>query len=107
MRFSAIFLQLGVSSVLGQQLTKPAAWPNLDQFRDMLNVLPRQSTHFTAPITPGEITKGCRDRVLLDGRDPTKFHSHIVIYGDVSARINRCPLGNKLIPAVPGPLGCL
>ncbi|KAH6697169.1 hypothetical protein F5X68DRAFT_272189 [Plectosphaerella plurivora] len=80
MRFST--LALVASSVLGQELSKPAAWPNLDVFRPMLNLIPRQALHEIVALPAGQITKGCRDRVLLDGRDPTKFSAYMIIYGD-------------------------
>lgn len=77
-------IQLALASLaLSQQINKPAAWPNLDQFGPALNTLPR-TTYTISPWVNGYISQGCRDRVVLDGRDPTSFKSFTVSMGDVS-----------------------
>jgi hypothetical protein len=76
--------QLAMASLaLSQQINKPAAWPNLDQFGPTLNTLPR-TTYTISPWVNGYISQGCRDRIVLDGRDPTRFKSFTVSMGDVS-----------------------
>lgn len=52
-------LQLGLASVavFGQEISKPAAFPNLDQFGLTLNALPRTSTSISAWIT-NRMSKG-------------------------------------------------
>lgn len=86
MQFSTnllLAIQIGAAAVFGQEISKPAAWPNLDQFGPTLNTLPRTGTRIS-PWVSGNISKGCRDRVILDGRDPTKFKAFTVYMDDVS-----------------------
>jgi hypothetical protein len=83
----ATLTQLALASLaLSQQINKPAAWPNLDHFGPALNTLPR-TTYTISPWVNGYISQGCRDRVMLDGRDPTRFKSFTVSMGDVSATV--------------------
>lgn len=84
-----VAVQLGLTSVtvLGQKLDHPAAWPNLDKFGPALNNLPR-TTYRISPWVSGNIPKGCRDRVLLENKDPTKFKAYTIFMGDVSVEIS-------------------
>ncbi|KAL0932265.1 uncharacterized protein CTRU02_213218 [Colletotrichum truncatum] len=78
---AALQLTLASVAVLGQEISKPAAWPNLDQFAPTLGTLTRTSTRIS-PWVSGNISRGCRDRVLLDKRDPTKFKAYTIYMGD-------------------------
>ena len=64
-------------------------WSNLDFIAGSLGTLPAPSVKVSA-WTSGNMSKGCRDRALADGKDPTTMKQYTVTLGDVSTR---CILG--------------
>ncbi|KAH8884136.1 hypothetical protein GQ53DRAFT_811071 [Thozetella sp. PMI_491] len=84
MRYSNVALPVGMlASNVAALLAHPALWPNLDFIAPTLGTLPATSVSISQ-WGSNEMSKGCRDRVVADGKSPTNFKQYSVKLGDCS-----------------------
>ncbi|KAH8888964.1 hypothetical protein GQ53DRAFT_825734 [Thozetella sp. PMI_491] len=70
-------------------LDHPALWSNLDFIAPTLDGLPAAGLDITA-WNNGLMSKGCRDRAVADGKDPTGFTQYTIKLSDCSQEWYLC-----------------